>query len=396
MNSVPLFLIGLGPAAVVWVWLTRRVIRPKVRELTDALQTTTQTLRARIEELTTERNQATAILESMAEGVIAVDATGRMLLINPAAAVLLGITRERALGQSVFEVVRHQDAHVLIRSVLQTHQLASREVALFQPRERILRLHGVPCAGSGPSGPSAVVVIQDVTEAHHYEQLRKDFVANVSHELKSPLTSIRSLTETLLEGALSDPANNRRFVQLIEEDAARLARLIEDLLALSQIESQAVPLRLSVVPLRQLVEATAALLRPHMTTRKLTIALELSDGLAVRADPDRLRQVLFNLLDNAIKYNADGGAVTVSATPAEEWVQITVADTGIGIPEADLPRIFERFYRVDKARSRELGGTGLGLAIVKHIVEAHGGAVSVESHLGHGSRFSFTLPLTSS
>ena len=278
-----------------------------------------------------------------------------------------------------------------MREVMRQRQPAVKEVTLFQPKERTVRLHGVPCAGGGPAGPVAIFVIQDVTEAHRYEQLRREFVANVSHELKSPLTSIRSLAETLLEGALSDSDNNRRFVQLIDEDAARLSRLIHDLLALSQIESQAVPLKLATVELAPLLDSVLASLQPSVVQRRLAVAVDLPPGLRIKVDPDRFRQVLFNLLDNAVKYNRDGGSIRISASQEGAWMTVRIADTGIGIPAQALPRIFERFYRVDKARSRDLGGTGLGLSIVKHIVEAHGGRVAVESRPGEGTCFSLAI-----
>ena len=413
--------LGLGLALVVGAWLTRSVTQPlrrlthlatayakgesttpapeapihEVQQLAEALHDMGSALRGQIDQLTTERNQATAVLESMAEGVVAVDADGRILMMNPAASVLLDLTGAGVIGTSLFETVRSHELQALVRVVLQRQERCTQNVAIFQPQERILRLHGVPCQLGGVSGPGAVLVIQDVTESNRYEQLRKEFVANVSHELKSPLTSIRSLIETLLEGALQDAANNRRFVQLIDEDAARLSRLIEDLLALSQIESQAVPLQLSVVELRPLAESLLRSLQPALSQRQIAATLELPGGLAVRADPDRLRQVLFNLLDNAIKYNKENGTIRLSAAADGAWVTVSVADAGIGIPSDDQPRIFERFYRVDKARSRELGGTGLGLAIVKHIVEAHGGRVSVKSQPDRGSTFTFTAPLAS-
>jgi len=433
------WLIGFLCAAALGLWWTRRIIR-SLRRLTQAAQAyargeltqavppvpvrevnalarslgaMAEALRSRIGELTVQRNQATAILESMAEGVVALDPQGRIVLMNPAAAVLLGTARDRAMGRHAEEVMRHPDMQELVRAALQQHRRSMKDILLFQPKERILRLHGVPCQAGGPllrrqrppadvlvagglEGPSAVLVIQDVTESHWYEQLRKEFVANVSHELKSPLTAIRSLTETLLTGgALEDQSKNRQFVGMIDEEAARLSRLIEDLLALSQIESKAMPLKLALVELRPLAESVVASLKPSITSRGIAVTLEFPDGFAVRADPDRLQQVLFNLADNAIKYNTTGGRVTLSAASTGPWATVTVADTGIGIPDQDVPRLFERFYRVDKARSRELGGTGLGLSIVKHIVEAHGGTVSVESRVNQGSRFSFTIPLAS-
>lgn len=384
--------IGLGALAASAIWW--RVTRRQIQSLESTTAAHSQTIRQRIDELTTERNQATAILESMAEGVIAVDPQGRILLMNPAANVLLGLTGQPVRNKSLFEAIRYHELQEVVRTVLRQHQRATQDIAVFQPQERRLRLHAIPCQGGGPTGPAAVLVIQDVTESHRYEQLRREFVANVSHELKSPLTSIHSLTETLLEGALNDPAHNTRFVRLIDEDAARLARLIDDLLALSQIESQAVPLKLSAVELKPLVESVAASLQPGIGQRRLSVTLDIPTGILARADPDRLRQVLANLLDNAIKYNKDGGTIKIVAARHDGWIKVTVADTGVGIPEQDLPRIFERFYRVDKARSRELGGTGLGLSIVKHIVESHGGQVTVRSQVNRGSTFSVTFPLS--
>ena len=416
------WLIGLLCAVALGAWWTRRIIRSlsrltqaaqayargeltqslphapirEVHALAQSLQAMAEALRSRIGELTAQRNQATAILESMSEGVVALDPQGRIILMNPAAAMLLGTARDRAMGRQAEEVMRHPDMQELARATLQQHRRSTKDIVLFQPKERTLRLHGVPCQAGGLEGPSAILVIQDVTESHWYEQLRREFVANVSHELKSPLTAIRSLTETLLTGgALEDQSKNRQFVGMIEEEAARLSRLIEDLLALSQIESKAMPLKLSLVELKPLAESVFASLEPAIKARGIAVAMECPDGFAVRADPDRLQQVLFNLADNAIKYNKPGGRVTLSVTPNGSWATLTVADTGIGIPDHDLPRLFERFYRVDKARSRELGGTGLGLSIVKHIVEAHGGSVSVDSQLDQSSRFSFTLPLAS-
>ncbi|MBS2037868.1 phosphate signaling complex protein PhoU [bacterium] len=341
-----------------------------------------------------ERLQAEAILESLAEGVVAVDLNGAFVAINPAARALLGLGHQSVIGNSLFETVRQRDLHELVREVLSGGKLILREIPIFVPRERILRVQGVPCSAPGPGGARVVLLLQDVTDQHRYDQLRREFVANVSHELKSPLTSIRSLTETLLDGGLEDPSCNRRFVTLIEEDSTRLARLIDDLLILSQVESRAVPLRLSAVELDEVVQNVLAPREILIAEKRLRIVNRLDRDLQVRADPDRLRQVLDNLLDNAIKYSPDGGRVEVLAYPVEQnRVEVRVHDQGPGIPPEARGRVFERFYRVDKNRSRELGGTGLGLSIVKHIVESHGGRAWVEGTLGEGSQFCFTLQL---
>lgn len=341
-----------------------------------------------------ERLQAEAILESLAEGVVAVDGEGNFVAINPAARALLGVGGQPLIGASLFERLRQRDLHELVREVMRTGRLTLRDLPLFAPRERILRAQGVPCSAPGPGGARVVLLLQDVTELHRYDQLRREFVANVSHELKSPLTSIRSLTETLLDGGIEDPSCNVRFVSLIEEDSVRLTNLIDDLLILSQVESRAIPLRLSAVDLNQAVTNLLAPREVLVAEKQLRILRRVDPDLLVRADPDRLRQVLDNLLDNAIKYSPPGGRIEILAYPVENHrVQVRIHDQGPGIPAEARGRVFERFFRVDKTRSRELGGTGLGLSIVKHIVESHGGRAWVEGLEGEGSQFCFTLPL---
>ncbi len=367
----------------------------ELHELGQAVAAAAHSVQQQVETLGGERDQARVVLESMAEGVIALDADGRVLLINPAAASVFGVESQQAHGKPLLEVIRHHELHALVNRVRAQQHAVTQDWTVFQPTERVFRARGVFC-GSRPSvGPAIILVIQDLTEQHKYERLRKDFVANVSHELKSPVTAIRSLTETLLEGALADPANNRRFVGLIEEETARLSRLIDDLLQLSLIESQPVPPALKPVALKELVQGVLPTFEAELAKRQLRLSVDMDGGWRVRADPDRLKQVVINLLDNAIKYNRPGGRIDITARPDGHMLRIEVRDTGIGIPEVDVPRIFERFYRVDKARSRELGGTGLGLSIVKHIVETHGGSLAVESRLNQGSRFSFTIPLVS-
>jgi two-component system phosphate regulon sensor histidine kinase PhoR len=237
-------------------------------------------------------------------------------------------------------------------------------------------------------------VLHDVTELRRLERVRQDFVANVSHEFKTPLTAIQGFAETLLAGALDDPSNNRRFLEIIRNHAIRLARLTNDLLKLARIEAGKLEVEFSTVGLMELIEACAETTLLKADRKEITLEIEVPPKLpAVRGDAGLMRDVLQNLLDNAIQYTPHGGHIRVTADAGDRDAVVTVADTGIGIPLADQERIFERFYRVDAARSREAGGTGLGLSIAKHIVEAHGGRLWVESTVGQGSRFSFSIPL---
>ncbi len=375
-----------------------RVPRLASRELDAAgreINRMAEQVQRRVQELESQRNQAQAILESMVEGVAALDRDGRILWLNASAQRLFGVTTEQAAGKRLAELFRQPEIEALIKEVLSQRRPAVREVQTFPPQERSMRFQAVPCEG-GTMDAALVLVAQDITEMRRLEGMRREFVANVSHELKTPLTSIKGLVETLLSGALEDAANNRRFVSLIDEDATRLARLIDDLLALSQIESRAVPLRVQSVNVRELVDHIAARFRAQLQERRVVFDNQITDSApAVRGDVERLHQVFMNLFDNAVKFNTTGGRITVTADVQGAFLAVAVQDTGIGIPEADLPRIFERFYRVDKTRARELGGTGLGLAIVKHIVELHQGSVSVQSRLGQGTTFAVSLPLWS-
>ena len=364
-----------------------------LEKLHRTLESTAEDLGVILSNLTDARRQADAVLESLIEGVIALDTDGNILLINPAAARLFGADRFTAVGKPLLDVVRQHVLDALVERVLATQKSASADLTIFHPTDRFLRALAIPCEGRDPRTPSVVLVIQDVTEHQAFDRLRKEFVANVSHELKTPLTSIRGLTETLLDGAIEDAQNNRRFLTVIDEEAARLSRLIDDLLTLSQVEAaEKQDLALKEVPLKPFLEAIRASFEAEVAKRRLRLSVDVDPSLRVKGDEDRLRQVFINLIDNAVKYNKPGGSVAVSAKAEGAWIKISVEDTGIGIPESDQPRIFERFYRVDKARSRELGGTGLGLSIVKHIVEAHKGKVAVTSRLGEGSTFLVSLP----
>ncbi len=370
-------------------------------ELAAELNETAGRLSATIRSLTDERNRSAAILRSMAEGVAAVDAHSRLVFCNEAFAKIWNIDVEDAVGRSAIEVIRQPDVLELIPEALATGKTLIGEISFGGARPRNFSATVAPItpfeAADSPSSASrgVVIVLHEITELRHLEQIRKDFVANVSHELRTPLTAIQGFAETLLTGALEDKANNRRFVEIIGNHAARLARLSNDLLRLSQIEAGKMNADFQPVDLKLLVDGGIEAARAAATQKKLTIAEpDLPSNLPrVRGDANLLRDVLRNLLDNAIQYTPAGGRVDVTVTVNDGLAVVTVSDTGIGIPQSDQPRIFERFYRVDAARSREVGGTGLGLAIAKHVVEAHGGKIWVESQVGNGSAFHFSVPV---
>jgi two-component system phosphate regulon sensor histidine kinase PhoR len=290
-------------------------------------------------------------------------------------------------------VTHHFQLDEALDRVLRSGQPEVLEIRRARPGEQILEARLAP-AGDGVRDPRGVLlVIRDATRSRKLELMRTEFVANVTHELRTPLTSIRGFAETLLEGALEDPETARHFVTIIKRESDQLGNLIEDLLDLSRIESGKWKMHKEPVRLRTLATETVGRLASKANDLGVDLRIEIPEALPpVPGDPARLAQVLLNLVDNALKYTHAGGSVTVSTEDAGPFVSVRIADTGTGIPKADLPRIFERFYRVDKARSRATGGTGLGLSIVKHIVDAHGGTISVVSDVGQGAVFTFTLP----
>ncbi|MGA3292390.1 MAG: ATP-binding protein [Candidatus Acidiferrales bacterium] len=386
--------------------------RDELSDLTDALNETAAWMDRTIRSLSGERNRSSAILRSMVEGVAVIDAQERIVFSNRAFSEILNLDPAAIEGRPVIEVVRNSDLLGLMRRALKGEEGLQIDVAIGIVQQRTFSITATPVqalepGGSASSGilspeapvaaqrPSgAVVVLHDVTELRRLERVRQDFVANVSHEFKTPLTAIQGFAETLLAGAMDEPGSNRRFLEIIREHAARLARLTDDLLKLARIEAGKLEVEFFPVQLLELIERCAETTLLKATRKQIALELDVPPGLPpVRGDASLLHEVLQNLLDNAIQYTPEGGRIRVSAEAGPREAVITVADTGIGIPLADQERIFERFYRVDAARSREAGGTGLGLSIAKHIVEAHGGRLWVESEVGHGSKFSFSVPL---
>ena len=352
-------------------------------------------LREKIGDLEREQAKAKAVLDAMVEGVIATDGHDHIILINERARSIFGLGTARVERRPLLEVVRNVNLHDVLVAGRDAMDggVVSREVRLPEPADRVLQVHAVGLKFPGDER-GVVVILHDITELRRLEQVRTEFVANVSHELRTPLTAIQGYLETLLDGALEEREHARKFLEIVFRHTERLGRLTDDLTDLSNIELGKVSLRLEPTSVAEIADSVVTIISPRASGGQVKVEARLPVDLPeVLADRDRLSQILINLVDNAVKYTPKGGQVTVEGRvdPAG-MVEVTVRDTGVGIPKADLPRLTERFYRVDKARSRDLGGTGLGLAIVKHLVLAHGGELDIESELWKGTSVRFTLP----
>ncbi len=368
----------------------------EIGELALSLNAMSDEIRDKIEKINSERAKLDFVLSSMFEGVVVTNEEENIILMNPSLRKLFFVDSD-PIGKKPIEVIRNSSVQDMVDRILKGKQrLATEEIVINLPEEKILKVNGVPIIRHDRF-EGTILVFHDITELRHLEKIRQDFVANVSHELRTPISSIKGYAETLLEGALDDKDNAREFIGIILQDSNRLASLIDDLLDLSRIESGKMKMAFLPQDAASLIKRAVAIMENQAKVKSIALKFDLLFGLPkIKADEARFSQVMINLLDNAIKYTPEGGSVTVAAKAVNDTLQIDVSDTGIGIEGNDIPRIFERFYRVDKARSRELGGTGLGLSIVKHIVQAHGGQVWVVSEFGKGSTFSFTIPLASS
>jgi two-component system, OmpR family, phosphate regulon sensor histidine kinase PhoR len=361
-------------------------------KLAVSLNETSSRLELTIRTLMEERNLSAAILGSMVEGVAVVDATDRLVFSNRGFAEILGLDAAPRIGSSLVEAVRQPELIEAVRRVRRGEPAVSAEIVTGTLRQRFFAATATAVRGGDKAG--AVLVLHDITDLRKLERVRRDFVANVSHEFRTPLTAIQGFAETLLAGAIDDPQNRFRFLEIILDHARRLARLTEDLLMLSKMDADRLDLEIHRLNVSQFVESCIETTRRPAAEKDIRISVNLQDSVPdIAADRRRLAEVLQNLLDNAIQYTPAGGQIMVSASTDNDEVTFTVSDTGIGIPRVDQPRIFERFYRVDVARSREVGGTGLGLSIAKHLVDAHGGRIWVESEVGQGSQFHFTVPV---
>ncbi len=415
-------IVALFAALVAW-FIARRISRPlelmrsgaerfargdfamRIREegaeevasLARALNEMATQLDGRIQTIVRQHNQLQAVFSSMVEGVITVDTEERILDVNESGAQLLNVDPEKIKGKSILLAVRNTHLQNFVKNALASAlpmegEFSSRMGADGQ--EKYFYAHGARLQDSQGHITGALIVINDVTKLRKLESIRRDFVANVSHELKTPITSIEGFAETLLDGALDDPEDARRFVEIIGKQASRLHAIVEDLLALSRVEQEArrEEIALQELPVVDILHAAIQSCSPRAEEEDMAISLDCAPTLTAGINPALLEQAVVNLLDNAVKYSGKGSTIRVEAEKQRDEILIRVRDNGVGIGAQDISRIFERFYRVDKARSAKLGGTGLGLSIVKHIVAAHHGHVSVESSPGKGSIFTIHLP----
>jgi two-component system phosphate regulon sensor histidine kinase PhoR len=351
-------------------------------------------LHQRINTITRQRNEIEAILSSMVEGVIAVDIEERIISMNAAAAEMLECSSSEAKGRSVQEAVRNIAFQDFVKKSLSSTVPVEKEIALSSKGDLFVNGHGTLLRDEAGKQIGALIVLNDITRLKRLEHIRTEFVANVSHEIKTPITAIKGFVETLADGSVKDEGDVRRFLGIIESHVSRLESIIEDLLRLSRIEKEAEEegIFLRSERLRNIIETAVQVCRPNSEAKGINIELDCDEDLVARINPPLLEQAIVNLLDNAVKYSDENKSIRINAFQDEGEVLVEIIDQGKGIEDEHLPRLFERFYRVDKARSRSLGGTGLGLAIVKHIIQAHRGHVSVISTPGVGSTFTLHLP----
>jgi two-component system phosphate regulon sensor histidine kinase PhoR len=379
-------ILALAALAGLHLWWRRKFLGALLEARVDA-----QKLREQREEQALQvQLQREALFNSMIEGLLLLDENGRVQLANRAFAVLFEITTE-IRGKTILELLRQHELTGLLEKVNTEKQVLGYELKVGGLSERWLQINAAAIFNSDGEKEGTILVFHDLTRLKQLERTREEFVANVSHELRTPLSLIKGYVETLLDGAKDNPEVAARFLQTIQRNSERLQFLIEDLLTISELESGRLKMNLQSVHLQPLVDKVFEDFRAQARTKSVTLTNQVPDLMA-RADSDRLQQVLGNLVSNAIKYGRGEGQIEVGARAVNGAIEIYLQDDGPGIPPEALERVFERFYRIDKARSREQGGTGLGLSIVKHIVQSHGGKVWARSELGKGTTFFFTLP----
>ncbi len=357
--------------------------------LEETFNVMSEKLETRLQSLSDDRLNVLAILSDMVEGILVLDAQGRIVLVNASFEKIFNVNRQELIGGFHYEKLRFHSLNELVDSVIETGAPLACEISLDLLPKQTLEVQA-SVAQPFEKG-SVVLVFHDITEKKRQEEIRKDFVANISHELRTPISIIKGYLETLVEGKIEDQQQTKEFLEILQKNSNRMDNIVKDLLQLSRIESGLDPVRPVQILLKEHIEKNVVLFKPLSQKKKQILTVNIPSDLKLMADPEKLNQVITNLLDNAIKYTKESGKIEISALKKDDKTTLHIKDNGVGIPERDLLRIFERFYRVDRARSRTLGGTGLGLSIVKHIVEAHGGTVSVKSTPTKGSKFTLTF-----
>jgi two-component system phosphate regulon sensor histidine kinase PhoR len=372
----------------------RRITSPGIKEfdtLARDFNGLGEEIRNRVAEAAAERGKLEAVLSNISTGVMVTDPQGRIIMLNPAAEGILGVEQKKAEGCRIIEVFSSRELDQAVARALQGESVEE-EIQVIYPKRMIVRLKSNAVTDADHFVVVIVSTIEDVTALKRLNQVRQDFVANVSHELRTPVASIKALTDSLIDGAMEEEETAKLFLKDLEKEVNRLSQLIEDLLTLGRLEAKQTDLRVENIRasdlFRECVEAKTKLAEEY----HIRLETRLAEDISFKGDHSLILSALNNLVDNAIKYNREGGGIYLSGGPGDHGITIEVADSGIGIPREELPRIFERFYRVDKARSRETGGTGLGLSIVKHVVELHGGIIEVDSVEGEGTNFTLHLP----
>lgn len=371
--------------------------RDEIGQLGAAINGMADSLQQQLKVIHDNEELMESVLANMTGGIIMIDTDGNIALLNRVAEKIMHVSSGQLQGKSYQILKRNYELLKFVEEGISRQEFLREERTIYNPEERTLQLDAVPMFDDDDCYLGLLVHLQDVTEIRRLERMRSEFVANVSHELKTPIAAVKGFAETLLAGGVADKETERSFLQIILDEGERLNRLIGDILELSKIESKRASLEYAPVHLKDLFDTIIEMLSASASKKSIDLLHQVPEHLFIEGDEDRLRQIFVNLLSNAISYTLEGGKVRIdceiTGSSEEEMVKITVRDTGIGIPKKDIPRIFERFYRVDKARSRSSGGTGLGLSIVKHLVELHHGTIRVESRIGVGSSFIVELPI---
>ncbi|GAB6926630.1 ATP-binding protein [Paenibacillus sp. JCM 10914] len=372
--------------------------KDEIGQLAEAINGMADSLQTQLRTIRDNENLLQSVLNNMTGGIVMVHHSGHIILVNRAAEKMLGIDAEVVIGKSFRELKQHYEIMKLMEEGLANKEGFHEERNIYYPVESVVQLDGVAMVQEDDAYRGMLFLLQDVSDIRRLERMRSEFVANVSHELKTPLAAVKGFAETLLGGGVTDEKTSRSFLQIIYDESERLNRLIGDILELSKIESKRIQMDYSPIHLTTFFETISEMMRTVAEKKRISLELVVPEELFMEGDEDKLRQIFMNLISNAINYTQEGGRVKLTVrekhdVQGEELVEFVINDSGIGIPKKDLPRIFERFYRVDKARSRGSGGTGLGLSIVKHLVDLHHGSIKVQSELGIGSSFTIELPI---